>query len=56
MGLADNSRVLADAAARRHEMTRQRAETAIEHLDRTGQPITFHLVAPDRWRLESLAL
>lgn len=45
MGLADNSHVLAEAAARRHEQTLRRAQTAIEHLDRTGQPITFRLVS-----------
>lgn len=45
MPAADNARHLARAAAQRHQATLTRANDAIEHLDRTGQPITFSGVA-----------
>jgi hypothetical protein len=45
MPAADNARHLARAASQRHRATLTRANDAIEHLDRTGQPITFSGVA-----------
>ena len=42
---ADNTRYLTRAAASRRQATLTRARNAIEHLDRTGQPITFSAVA-----------
>jgi len=36
---------LADAAARRHELTRSRAIQALRELDRAGTPVTFAGVA-----------
>jgi len=36
---------LAEAAARRHELTRSRAVQALRELDRTGAPVTFAAVA-----------
>ena len=36
---------LADAAARRHELTRSRAVQALRELDRAGTPVTFAGVA-----------
>jgi hypothetical protein len=36
---------LADAAARRHELTRSRAVQALRELDRAGGPVTFAGVA-----------
>ncbi len=36
---------LADAAARRHELTRSRAVQALRELDRAGVPVTFAGVA-----------
>jgi hypothetical protein len=37
--------VLAQAAARRHELTCSRAIQALRELDRSGQPVTFAAVA-----------
>jgi hypothetical protein len=45
MTRADNSRFLAQAASGRHQATLTRASQAIEHLDRSGQPVTFSAVA-----------
>ena len=42
---ADNTRYLAQAAAGRHRATLNKASNAIEHLDRSGQPVTFSAVA-----------
>jgi len=42
---ADNSRHLAVAAAERHDSARRRATVAIEHLDRSGEAVTFSGVA-----------
>jgi len=42
---ADNSRHLAEAAAERHDSARRRATAAIEHLDRSGEAVTFSAVA-----------
>jgi negative regulator of sigma E activity len=36
---------LAEAAARRHELTRSRAVQALRELDRAGTPVTFAAVA-----------
>ncbi len=36
---------LAEAAARRHELTRAKAIQALRELDRAGQPVTFAAVA-----------
>ena len=36
---------LAEAAARRHELTRSKAIQALRELDRSGQPVTFAGVA-----------
>ena len=41
----DNPAPLAEAAARRHELTRSRAIQALRELDRTGTPVTFASVA-----------
>jgi hypothetical protein len=45
MTSADNTRHLLHAAAARHDSATRRAHDALEHLDRTGQPITFQAVA-----------
>ena len=45
MTRADNTRYLVQAAARRHQADTPKASDAIEHLDRTGQPVTFSAVA-----------
>jgi hypothetical protein len=45
MPRADNSRFLADAAATRRHEALQRTQIALEHLDRTGQSVTFASVA-----------
>jgi len=42
---ADNTRYLAEATAQRHRETRCRAAAAIEHLDRSGEAVTFSAVA-----------
>jgi len=36
---------LLEAAARRHELTRSRANQALRELDRAGAPVTFAAVA-----------
>ena len=41
----DNARFLAQAAAARHQATLSRASNAIEHLNSSGQPVTFSAVA-----------
>jgi hypothetical protein len=41
----DNPAPLAEAAARRHELTRSRAIQALRELDRAGAPVTFASVA-----------
>lgn len=45
MTRADNTRYLAQAATRRHQAALAKASQAIEHLDRSGQPVTFSAVA-----------
>jgi hypothetical protein len=45
MTRADNTRYLAQAAARRHQAALAKASQAIERLDRTSQPVTFSAVA-----------
>jgi hypothetical protein len=45
MTRADNTRFLAQAAARRHQAALANASHAIERLDRSGQPVTFSAVA-----------
>jgi hypothetical protein len=45
MNQADNTRFLAQAAARRHQAALAKASHAIERLDRSGQPVTFSAVA-----------
>ena len=45
MTRADNTRFLAQAAARRHQAALAKASQAIERLDRSGQPVTFTAVA-----------
>ena len=45
MSRADNTRYLAEAAADRHRSARRRATEAIEHLDRSGEAVTFSAVA-----------
>lgn len=45
MTRADNIRHLAVAAAERHDWARRRATVAIEHLDRSGEAVTFSGVA-----------
>jgi hypothetical protein len=45
MNQADNTRSLAQAAARRHQAALAKASHAIERLDRSGQPVTFSAVA-----------
>ena len=45
MTRADNTRYLAQAAAGRHQAALKKASNAIEHLDRSGQPVTFSAVA-----------
>ena len=45
MTRADNTRYLAQAAASRHQATVNKAVDAIEHLDRSGQPVTFSAIA-----------
>jgi len=42
---ADPAAPLAEAAARRHELTRSKAIQALRELDRSGQPVTFASVA-----------
>jgi hypothetical protein len=42
---ADPAVRLADAARRRHQLTRSKAVLALRELDRTGQPITYQAVA-----------
>jgi hypothetical protein len=42
---ADPAIRLADAARRRHELTRSKAVLALRELDRTGQPVTYQAVA-----------
>jgi hypothetical protein len=41
----DPAAPLAEAAARRHELTRSKAIQALRELDRNGQPVTFASVA-----------
>jgi hypothetical protein len=41
----DPAAPLAEAAARRHELTRSKAIQALQELDRAGQPVTFASVA-----------
>jgi hypothetical protein len=41
----DPATPLAEAAARRHELTRAKAIQALRELDRSGQPVTFASVA-----------
>lgn len=43
--LADNSRHLVAAAARRREQTLARAEQALEHAERAGEPLTVAALA-----------
>jgi hypothetical protein len=45
MNQADNTRFLAQAAARRHQAALAKASHAIERLDRSGQPVTYSAVA-----------
>ena len=45
MARADNTRFLTQAAADRHQATLTKATNAIEHLDRSGQPVNFTTVA-----------
>ena len=45
MNQADNTRFLAQAAARRHQAALAKASHAIERLDHSGQPVTFSAVA-----------
>jgi Family of unknown function (DUF6262) len=45
MTRADNTRFLAQAAARRHQAALANASQAIERLDRSAQPVTFSAVA-----------
>jgi hypothetical protein len=45
MTRADNTSYLAQAAADRHQAALTKASDAIEHLDRSGQAITFSAVA-----------
>jgi Family of unknown function (DUF6262) len=45
MTRADNTSYLAQAAADRHQGALTKATNAIEHLDRSGQAITFSAVA-----------
>jgi hypothetical protein len=45
MTRADNTRYLAQAAAGRHQATLKKAVDAVEHLDRSGQPVTFSAIA-----------
>lgn len=45
MTRADNTRFLAQAAARRHQTALANASQAIKRLDRSGQPVTFSAVA-----------
>ena len=45
MTRADNTRFLTQAATRRHQAALAKASQAIEHLDRSGQPVTFSAVA-----------
>jgi hypothetical protein len=42
----DPAAPLAEAAARRHELTRAKAIQALRELDRAGTPVTFAAVAP----------
>ncbi len=42
---ADPAAPLAQAAARRHELTRSKAIQALRELDRSGHPVTFASVA-----------
>jgi hypothetical protein len=41
----DPAAPLAEAAARRHELTRSKAIQALRELDRSGKPVTFAAVA-----------
>jgi hypothetical protein len=41
----DPATPLAEAAARRHELTRSKAIQALRELDRSGQPVTFAAIA-----------
>jgi hypothetical protein len=41
----DHAAPLAEAAARRHELTRAKAVQALRELDRSGAPVTFAAVA-----------
>lgn len=45
MSRSDNRRFLAEAVARRHQETLQRAEEALERLHRAGRPVNFSAVA-----------
>ena len=45
MTRADNTHYLARAAAGRHQAALKKAVDAIEHLDRSGQPVTFSAIA-----------
>jgi hypothetical protein len=42
---ADNTRYLLQAARDRHEATMARATDALRHLDQTGSPVSFRVVA-----------
>lgn len=42
---SDTAAPLAEAAARRHELTRSKAIQALRELDRAGMPVTFAAVA-----------
>ncbi len=45
MTRADNTRFLTQAAADRHQETLRKASDAIAHLDSSGQPVNFSVVA-----------
>ena len=45
MTRSDNTRLLVQAAADRHQATLEKASDAIARLDRTGQPVNFSAVA-----------
>ena len=45
MTRADNTRVLTQATAERHQETLRKASDAIAHLDSSGQPVNFSAVA-----------
>jgi negative regulator of sigma E activity len=47
---------LAEAASRRHELTRSKAIQTLRELDRAGTPVTFAAVAQAAGRLAIVAL